>query len=524
MAANDEEFTLVSPPKSSATASPNMAQSSGDEFTLVSKPSNNPPTPLSAIVHGISSGLSSQFADELYNATGDKGALARMEASKEAYPWTYGGANIVGSGLQALALAPAFAAAKLGLITQGAFSGGLAGLGASEKKSVEEAVKDTATGAAIGGALSWGLGKLFGSGKAPIQKGKDGSYNINVGQKPSDIFKVSRETAQSMATPEAQNMLRAELNSVKDKLAASVDKDFLTTEALKQAGLQSKGSLQAKGLQEALDSSWQKISSIVPEGDEVAMGAMNALKDRFKDVSMNLLKKSPSGKYDDVTLEGLEKVRGELGDIIFRSKAYDKVPQVKSAAIDLWGKLTNVLKKNDIDPITKEAGDLTRGLNAQRALFQVKDVIDELPSGDWVKGLANPSNSAALERFKSLVKPLEDLAKKGEESSLSNLTSTVGNDLNKALLKARVSNMVLGEVGSSLKTSPKQAINSLIQGYKNDITSKAGAALGELDQLRLLGAPIGQMITAPTGALLNTAVKGIPAQAGSLGSLQTTEE
>ena len=84
--------------------------------------------------------------------------------------------------------------------------------------------------------------------------------------------------------------------------------------------------------------------------------------------------------------------------------------------------------------------------------------------------------------------------------------------------------MVLGEVGSSLKTSPKQAINSLIQGYKNDITSKAGAALGELDQLRLLGAPIGQMITAPTGALLNTAVKGIPAQAGSLGSLPTTEE
>jgi hypothetical protein len=481
------------------------------------------PTPLSAIFHGGTAGLSSQFSDEAARALGDPAAVERMKASQEAYPLTYGAANIVGSGLQALATAPLAAARGIGLIGQGAIQGGLAGLGSSEKESVEQTAKDTAIGAGLGAAFSWGLNKLFGKGPAPIQKAKDGSYNINVGQKTSDVFNVSRETAESMATPEAQNALRAELNAAKDRLSQSVDLDFAASETLKQTGLQSKAALPAKGLQEALDSSWERISAIKPEGDEVAMGAMNALKDRFKDINMNLLKKSSSGKYDDVTLEGLEKVRGELGDIIFRSKAYDKVPQVKGAAVNLWGKLTDVLKKNDIDPITKEAGDLTRGLNAQRALFQVKDVVDELPSGDWIKGLANPSNSGAYERFKNLVKPLEDLAKKGEDLSLSNLANYISGDFNKTLLKARISNKVLGEVGSSLKTSPKQAINSVIQGYKNDVASKMGATLGELDQLRLLGMPVGRAVTAPVDAGLTVLGRSLPAQAGSLGAPSSEE-
>lgn len=503
--------------------------------------------PTRSIGEGLTSGFSGELAGGIEatlgaaeglltgkNAFGNEGRLAALTSFAENYakgrdeydrqraleseqsPLTSLGAEIAGAGISAIASAPALAARGLGAVAQGAALGGLAGLGKSEKQDVAQAATDTATGAGLGALFSWGLGKVFGKGQEPISKAKDGSFKIQVGQKASDVFKVSKETAQSLATPEAQNALRAELNAQKDGLLASISQDFKSTEALKQSGLAEKGALQAKGLKDSLDAAWNKLSSLTPEGDEVALKSAQALKDRFKDVNMSLLAKSPTGSYDDVPLAALEKTRSELGDVIFRNKAYDKVPQVKSAAVDLWGKLTDVLKKNDLDPITKKAGDLTKGLDAQRALFKILDEVESLPSGDWIKGLANPSNSSAAERFQSMVKPLEELNAKGNGDALANLSSYISKDFNKAVLKARVSNMILGETGSSLKTSPKQALVSFTQGYKNDAISRIGSALGELEQFSPKGIPIGKAIVAPAEAGLSTLRNAVPYISGAV--------
>ena len=513
-----------------------------------------------SIIRSLGEGLTAGFAGELAGATeaglgaiqglvtgsnafGNEGRLAAItsfvdnykraqqdydnqrKAAEEVNPLGALGAEIVGAGITGAATAPAMAARGLGLVAQGAVGGGLTGLGKSEKETLKGAAKDVGTGAALGGLFSWGLGKLFGKTTPVIQKGKDGSFKIDIGQGGKDVFKVSREAAESLATPEAQNALRSELNAQKDGLAAAVLKDFEITEALKQQGLSEKGALPAKGLTKALEKSWNKISSITPEGDEVALKSLEALKQRYQEINQSLLTKSPTGSYDDVSLEGLERVRSELGDIIFRNKSYDKVPQVKSAAVDLWAGLTDVLKKNDLDPITKEAGKLTKGLEGQRALFQIRDEIESLPSGDWIKGLANPNNASAEERFRNLVKPLEQLSKTNNQDSLANLSSYISNDFNSAVLKARVSNLIMGEAGSSIKTSPKQAVSSIIGGYKNTAISKAGSAIGALEQLRLMGLPVGKAATAPVNIGLETLRQSMPYLGGKVSSgIKSQEE
>lgn len=545
---SDEEMAKLEP---ASTGSADFI--SDEDMGLLEAPQQAPQAeqPAPSTFRSVGEGLTFGFSGELAglaeaglgaaeglltgkNAFGNEGRLAALTSfaenmrkgsdeydrarklAEEQSPMTALGAEILGGGITGIAAAPALAARGLGLVAQGAAAGGLTGLGKSEADTLEGAAVDTGLGAGLGALFSWGLGKVFGKGTDAIKKGKDGAYKIDVGQKGNDIFNVSRETAESLATPEAQNALRAELNAQKDGLLGSIAEDFKVTEALKQAGLKNKGSIPSKGLKDSLDSAWESISSITPEGDEVALKSVEALKERFKDLNMSLLAKSPTGSYDDVPLASLETVRSELGDVIFRNKAYDKVPQVKKAATSLWGKLTDVLKKNDIDPITKEAGELTKGLDAQRALFKVLDEVESLPSGDWIKGLANPSNAAAAERFQNMVKPLEELAKKGQSDSLANLSSYVSKDFNKAVLKARISNMVLGETGTSLKTSPKQALVALTQGFKNDALSRAGAAIGELDKLRLLGIPVGRGITAPVDAGLSTLKSAAPYMGGSI--------
>lgn len=528
-----------------------------DEDMTRMETSSQPSSP--SIIRSLGEGLTMGFAGELAgaaeagigaaqglitgkNAFGNEGRLAALTSFSDNYKKardTYDtqrkiaeevnpvgalATEIVGSGITGIATAPIAAARGLGLVAQGVAGGGLSALGKSEKESVSGLAKDVGTGAALGGLFSWGLGKLFGKSAPVIQKGKDGSFKIDVGQGAKDVFKVSRETAESLSTPEAQNALRAELNAQKDGLTASIAKDFEVTEALKLQGLTEKGALPSKGLTKALENSWNKISSLTPEGDEVAIKSLEALKQRYREINQNLLTKSPTGSYDDVSLEGLEKVRSELGDVIFRNKSYDKVPQVKSAAVDLWAKLTDVLKKNDLDPITKQAGNLTKGLEAQRALYQISDEVDSLPSGDWIKGLANPNNSSAEERFKNLVKPLEKLAKSGNSDSLTNLNSYIANDFNAAVLKARISNLIMGETGSTLKASPKQAVSSLISGYKNTAVSKMGSALGSLDQLKVINLPVGRAITAPVDAGLSTLKQSTPYLSGSIASGVNAEE
>jgi len=498
---DDDMMKMEATQQSSAEAeSPSIFRSAGEGLTAgFSGEIAGGVEALSGLAQGLATGS---------NNFGDEGRMAALQSFKQNYekgqqdydnkrklaaeqsPISSILTELGGGAISAMASAPALAAKGAGLIAQGAIQGGLTGLGKSEEDSLSGVAKDAAVGAGLGAAFSWGLGKLFGSGNKPIVQAKDGSFDIKVGQNAKDVFKVSRETAESLSTPEAQNALRAELEAQAAGLKGAIAADFKATEALKQSGLTAKGALPSKGLDKALESAWSSIDDLKPENNEIAVKAAEGLKSRFKEINQALLTKSPTGNVNDVPLRELEKVRSELGDIIFAKKAYNNDPQAKTAATKLWGQLTDVLTKNDIDPLTKQAGDLTKALSGQRALFKAAEEVDSLPSGDWIKALANPQSGSGLKRFKEMVKPLEELAKKGQQDVVPNLSSYVSKDFNNAVMKARVSSVVLGETGSSMKVSPKQVITSLVSGYKNDAASKVGAAIGSLDQLRMLGLPV----------------------------------
>lgn len=146
------------------------------------------PSALESFGRGALQGVTGGFADEITGAiehaiTGKRYAQARDEsranykAAEEANP-TASLAGNVGGGLASIFLPGAGvtrAATVAGRIGAGAALGGLAGLGNSEadltKGDVAGAARDTAIGAAAGGALTGaaeGLGSIFGLGKKAV--------------------------------------------------------------------------------------------------------------------------------------------------------------------------------------------------------------------------------------------------------------------------------------------------------------------------------------------------------------------
>lgn len=135
------------------------------------------PSTLEAIARGGVSGatmglddeigglLKSAFGEKTYKEARDE-LRAKKKASQEAHPWAYGLADILG-GVATPGLGAAKTVKTVGSVVKaGAVAGGISALGASEADLTEGdfagAIKDTAVGAAVGGAVSGGLHKIFG--------------------------------------------------------------------------------------------------------------------------------------------------------------------------------------------------------------------------------------------------------------------------------------------------------------------------------------------------------------------------
>lgn len=165
-------------PASTAPAAPPRATASESPLTayLAKKEAKQKPSQVEAALRGgfqgltmdwgdeIVAGLESAFTEKTYDQAvkETRGANARAKAE---YSLTYGAGQVAGAVAGGLATGGSGLAAKAGLTgikaaaTLGAASGALQNLGASEDKSIEDALWGAATGAIVGGVA----GKVTGS-------------------------------------------------------------------------------------------------------------------------------------------------------------------------------------------------------------------------------------------------------------------------------------------------------------------------------------------------------------------------
>lgn len=194
----------------------------GQEAQAPTGQEDDQPSTFEAIGRGGLSGLTLGFDDEiggvLKSAFGDKSyreardeLRAKKKAAQTEHPWAYGLSEILG-GAATPGLGAAGAAKTLGSVVKaGAAVGGASALGSSEADLTEGdfagAIKDTAVGAAVGGAVSGGLHKIFGKyvDTAVERRAQHLTEDISEGAVPTakrrlgEVTKVNPKTGDSLA-------------------------------------------------------------------------------------------------------------------------------------------------------------------------------------------------------------------------------------------------------------------------------------------------------------------------------------
>ncbi len=140
----------------------------------------------------IAGALESAFSDKTYKQARDE-ARASDKAAQEAHPWLYGGGNLAGGA--ATMLIPGLNVAKGATLAasagRAALAGGIAGLGGSDAEDLGGIVKDTAVGAALGGAAGaagHGIGKWLAA--APGRAAEAEMAGLTTGVQNSTKVKV----------------------------------------------------------------------------------------------------------------------------------------------------------------------------------------------------------------------------------------------------------------------------------------------------------------------------------------------
>jgi hypothetical protein len=154
--------------------------------------------------------LKSAFGDKTYREARDE-LRAKKKAAQSAHPWAYGLSEILG-GAVTPGLGGAGAAKTLGSVVKaGAATGAVSALGNSEADLTQGdfagAIKDTAVGAAVGGAVSGGLHKIFGKyvDTAVERRAQHLTEDLSDGAVPtakrrlSDVTKVNPKSGDSLA-------------------------------------------------------------------------------------------------------------------------------------------------------------------------------------------------------------------------------------------------------------------------------------------------------------------------------------
>lgn len=185
----------------------------------------------------ISGALESAFSDKDYKTARDESRRA-FDRAEKANPKSYLAGDISGGVATAFVPGLGFLNAAKGakvasVVGKGMLQGAVSGLGRSNAEDVKDAVKDTATGAALGGAGAYVLPKVIDKAKA---------VGATVGKKTGNIvFGVGDEaTERYLKNPDAVKNAKS-LSSVTDSFLKKVDdvkKDtsFQSGEGFKELG------------------------------------------------------------------------------------------------------------------------------------------------------------------------------------------------------------------------------------------------------------------------------------------------
>jgi hypothetical protein len=438
--------------------------------------SSNPATPLSAAVHGLESGFTYNTADDASSLV-DSEAKARFEASAKEYPVTYGLSNLVGAVASPNPIGKIGAIQKAGLfiktlvgLGKGAAEGTLATLGEAEG-SPEQRLSSLGENK-LGLAISTAAGPLSMLSKI---SGKDGEVIVEAGDK---ALKLGREMQDTIASPEAQQIVARQLDNYAPRLKAAVQgaQDTVEKEMNQIATTNAKIPVKSDFLSKtagALDA--------IPDNqlDDATRAAKNRLKSSVERAEMTAALSSADRTSAAGSFEGLYQSKKRLGQEIWKNKVYDKSPEMKAKAIKLYDSMNSALKTADVGP-QGTGGKFQEVSDTFFTLYRTGEDAERM-TGSVLKSLADPFDTAGKKVKRETFQAYNRLSPKLRERYMPGMDKLVNEELPELVTTARIVRKVTGRMpGEGGKVT--QQLSEKIPGLRYFTDA------GRLELLNRLGA------------------------------------
>lgn len=350
----------------------------------------NGPTPLSAVVHGVESGYTYNFADDVANLV-DPEAKARFLASKKEYPITYGLSNLLGALISPNPASKLTALKNAGLALKAAaaiarpeLETGVAAYGASDKQGLDR-LKDA--GEAMKNPLTIGLSLLSGAAiSAPTVlravAGKEGRVAEAVGK--------ASKTEDALSSTAGQEMVTRAANTFADDTTAMIKQG-------RQAMGQVLDDVVSKNAETTVDAATHfksfnnKLTALKDDHlDDVEKNVKAILSDWAKEAEGSLAKGATEGNLGSARFSDLYAQKRLLGSLIHETEKmkFSKAGKLKAMAMGMYKQLNEVLNKADVTENFKDASD------AYNTLMQTQGTLKNF--GTKVMSMDNKMNASAL--------------------------------------------------------------------------------------------------------------------------------
>lgn len=376
---------------------------------------------------------------------------------------------------------------------QAATIGGAYGYGASQNEGLDR-VYDAGKAAAMGYGIAKGvqLGgaalsavknvpiedlvaseyESYGKPIVSIAKAavKDTPYGLDFQPKLSEGFQIGKEMKAVLTDPNVQAQVTSELNAQPERAEQIIN---LTKDRLGKTWepiLAEHGTSAKMDVDPLLNKAYTIANDIATEGNTAAEPLKSALQKRIMNFASNLrpADSGVTGIKGSVNLKQLTDFQQDLGDIIYRQKAYDSVPQVKRAAARLWGLVADSASK--LDETQGSGGALADINKVYKALY---GMTDNMIKGTDIRAMVNPQAVGAENRFEQFVKPFEDLPANLRQELAPEMHSYLSDAFPKVFTKAKI--MVAATTGKDDGLIQKVLNMGLIRAMKPiNIANRAG--------------------------------------------------
>lgn len=423
---------------------------------------------------------------------------------------------------------------------------GAYGLGASKKNSLGEAATDTIKPALFAGGLSAlanskaltntvknnyktyfnpELGKevvdTVNVNNIPVVKGVDnGALEIQFpseGKKLKTAFKLGKEEARSLATPEMQAKITDEVTHIfgNDTVEGTFPKIIADTQSdlglARDKILNSIGSNPLK-TGSMLNESIDDIAKIQTGG--LARDVKPAQADFTKEIITPMWKKfqssSPTQNLDDVPLSAILEEKQALGKRLFgKEQLFHKTPAVREKTIKLYNNMNKLLNGHN--------NDLKLFNDAFDATYQMEDNV--IKSYSKLNNLSDPNAGSARLAYETLIKPFQKLPENMRAALLPKIQNYLSKDMPATLLKSDIKNAAVKTVKAD--GIYEWALNKLMftQGGRISTASSLGAAVGKAGNAVQSTANLGKAGLATIGDAVVGGDNSLAGQAARIPSL-----